>query len=343
MIETVRYQAPYLIILDQSLLPGRVVYNQCQSVEDVAAAIRTLKVRGAPLIGVCAAYGLAMAIEQFKGPADGLVKYFHDAKTLLSATRPTAVNLFWALDRMERVFIHNSDQDLERIAGEMLAEAQRMAGEDVDINQRIGEWGQSLLPSSCRILTICNAGALATCGYGTALGVVRSAFKAGKLGMVWACETRPVLQGSRLTIWELMQDNIPVTLITDSMAGYVMSLGQVDAVIVGADRIAANGDTANKIGTYTLAVLARHHRIPFYVAAPLSSIDMKVNSGTEIPIEERHDDEIRFIQDTCLSVPDAQVFNPAFDVTPAHLISAIICEDGIIEPPYQDHLKSLFN
>lgn len=342
MIETVSYTAPYLMILNQSLLPGRVVYEKCLSAEDVAEAIRSLKVRGAPLIGVCAAFGLAMAVEQYDGPDTSIEEYFKEKKALLAATRPTAVNLFWALERMEKVFLSFAGREASAIARELLKEAQLMVKEDIAINQSIGKWGQTLLPPSCRVLTICNAGALATCGYGTALGIIRAAFAAGKLTRVWACETRPVLQGSRLTVWELMQDKIPVTLITDSMAGYTMHLGRVDAVIVGADRIAANGDTANKIGTYALAVLAKHHNIPFYVAAPLSTIDMKVQSGAEIPIEERHDDEVKYLHGACLSVPDVPVFNPAFDVTPSHLVSAIICEKGIIRPPYPEQLHGLF-
>lgn len=341
MIDTIVYDGKDLLVLDQNRLPDSIIYRRCTELEDVAEAIRTLQVRGAPLIGVCAAYGMAMAVDRYRGPKQGLDEYVKQVKTRLASTRPTAVNLFWALDKMEQVFLSNRDNEPDHISREMLAAARSMHEQDVATNRSIGQWGQALLPASARIMTICNAGALATCGYGTALGVVRSAYQCGKLEMVWACETRPVLQGARLTVWELMQDNIPVTLITDNMAGYAMSLGMVDAVVVGADRIAANGDTANKIGTYSLAVLANYHSIPFYVAAPLSSIDINLSSGGQIPIEKRHDDEIRYIRDTCLSVPDVPVFNPAFDVTPHHLITAIITEKGLIKPPYSDSLQAL--
>lgn len=339
MIDTIIYEHPDLLILDQNQLPDRIAYQRCVELEDVADAIRTLKVRGAPLIGVCAAYGMAVAIARYQGTREGLDEYFKQAKSILAATRPTAVNLFWALDNMEQVFEQHHGQPQGVIAREMLVAAVAMHQQDVAMNRLIGDFGQELLPPASRVMTICNAGALATCGYGTALGVVRSAYLSRKLEMVWACETRPVLQGARLTVWELMQDNIPVTLITDNMAGYAMSLGRVDAVIVGADRIAANGDTANKIGTYSLAVLANYHSIPFYVAAPFSSIDLTLESGSLIPIEQRHDDEIRYVRGTCLSVPEVPVFNPAFDVTPNHLIQAIITERGILKPPYNERLQ----
>lgn len=341
MIDTLIYENPDLLVLDQNQLPESISYQRCAELEDVAEAISTLKVRGAPLIGVCAAYGMAMAVARYKGSTEGLGEYIKQVKDRLASTRPTAVNLFWALDKMEQVFLSNKEQEPDYIAREMLEAARFMHQQDVAINRSIGEWGQELLPPAARVMTICNAGALATCGYGTALGVVRSGYQQGKLEMVWVCETRPVLQGARLTVWELMQDRIPVTLITDNMAGYAMSLGRVDAVIVGADRIAANGDTANKIGTFSLAVLANYHSIPFYVAAPLSSIDINLGAGRHIPIEQRHDDEIRYIRGTCLSVPDVPVFNPAFDVTPHHLIKAIITEKGIIKPPYREGLLSL--
>lgn len=341
MIRPIAFDDPELVILDQSLLPGQVVYERCPTAESVADAIRRLKVRGAPLIGVCAAYGVALAMKQYSGPSEGLLDYFYQIKNLLAATRPTAVNLFWALQRMERIVIQHENQGSRDLAQMLLDEAHRMYREDIETNQAIGELGQSLLSPASRVMTICNAGALATCGYGTALGVIRSAAQQGKIEMVWACETRPVLQGSRLTVWELMQDHIPVTLITDNMAAYTMSLGKVDAVIVGADRVSANGDTANKIGTYSLAVLARYHGLPFYVAAPRSTIDLGVADGEGIPIEQRHDDEVRFIQDRCVSVPEVQVFNPAFDVTPQQLITGIITEKGTIKPPYAEQFISL--
>ncbi|HWP98525.1 MAG TPA: S-methyl-5-thioribose-1-phosphate isomerase [Syntrophomonadaceae bacterium] len=341
MIRPIAFEDPELVILDQSLLPGQVVYERCPTAESVAEAICRLKVRGAPLIGVCAAYGVALAMKQYSGPSAGLLDYFYQVKNLLAATRPTAVNLFWALQRMERVVIQNQKQGSRDLARILVDEANRMYREDIETNRAIGEQGQSLLSPASRVMTICNAGALATCGYGTALGVIRSAAQQGKIEMVWACETRPVLQGSRLTVWELMQDQIPVTLITDNMAAHIMSLGKVDAVIVGADRVSANGDTANKIGTYSLAILARYHNLPFYVAAPRSTIDLEIAGGEGIPIEERHDDEVKYIQGHCLSVPEAKVYNPAFDVTPHQLITGIITEKGIVKPPYAGQFISL--
>lgn len=341
MIKTVFFEDQQLKILDQSQLPEQLVYLTCTSVKELAGAIKTLKLRGAPLIGVAAAFGMAMAISDYKGPLEGLEAYFKRVKALLASTRPTAVNLFWALERMEKVFQANQSLDREKIALRLRNEAEQMFAEDIQINQAIGEHGQALLNENCSIMTICNAGALATCGYGTALGVVRSAARRNKIERVWVCETRPVMQGSRLTVWELMQDKIPLTLITDSMAGYTMSLGKVDAVIAGADRIAANGDTANKIGTYSLAVLARHNNIPFYIAAPLSTLDLSLSNGGQIPVEERSPEEIRRLQGVQLSLPDVEVFNPAFDVTPNELITAIITEKGIIKKPFDSQLISL--
>lgn len=334
MIETVRFDDGAVIILDQSKLPGEVVFQHCRSNDEVAAAIRELKVRGAPLIGVVAAFGLALAMHRYQGADNSMDQYFEHNRELLASTRPTAVNLFWALNRMEGLYKELRHRDLDHIAASLLKEARIMYEEDIAVNKAIGENGEALLAKGSRIMTICNAGTLATCGYGTALGVIRSAYARGKIEMVWACETRPVLQGARLTVWELMQDNIPVTLITDSMAGYTMQLGKVDAVIVGADRVAANGDTANKIGTFSLAVLAKYHHIPFYVAAPLSTVDLSLCDGAAITIEERHEDEIRRCAATYLTVPDAQVFNPAFDITPQDLISGIITEGGVVTAPF---------
>ncbi|MEN6326579.1 MAG: S-methyl-5-thioribose-1-phosphate isomerase [Syntrophomonas sp.] len=340
-MKTISFEGGKLKILDQSQLPEHLVYLTCASVEELAAAIKTLKLRGAPLIGVAAAFGLAMAVSDYQGPLDELEVYFKKVKTLLASTRPTAVNLFWALERMEKVFHAKQSASLEEIALSLRNEADKMFMEDVEINQAIGEHGQALLNKSCNIMTICNTGALATCGYGTALGVIRSAVRGNKVERVWVCETRPLMQGSRLTVWELMQDKIPLTLITDSMAGYTMSLGKVDAVIAGADRIAANGDTANKIGTYSLAVLARHNHIPFYIAAPLSTIDISLSNGRQIPVEERNPEEIRRLQGVQLSLPDVEVFNPAFDVTPSELITAIITEKGVIKKPFERELIKL--
>lgn len=341
MICTVRFADDTVEILDQSQLPQQVVFERCQTAEEVAAAIRLLKVRGAPLIGVVAAFGLALAMRHYKGPQDAMDDYFYAARDLLASTRPTAVNLFWALQRMEKIYRRHNRETPDKVAAILLKEARDMYDEDIAINKAIGENGQALLPAGVQVMTICNAGTLATCGYGTALGVIRSAARRGKIKMVWACETRPVLQGARLTVWELMQDQIPVTLITDSMAGYTMKLGHVDAVIVGADRIAANGDTANKIGTFSLAVLAQYHNIPFYIAAPSSTVDISLANGDAITIEERHPDEVRRISATCLTVPEVKVFNPAFDVTPQHLITGIITEGGVITAPFKGGLLKL--
>ena len=286
MIETLYFDGDDVVILDQAELPERVSYERCTTSEQVADAICKLKVRGAPLIGVTAAFGLAMAVSRFADEKSELPEYFEHHLKLLAGTRPTAVNLFWALERMRAVFQGHPQLSPKEMARKLRSEAETMFAEDIRVNNRIGDYGQELLEVDSRVMTICNAGALATCGYGTALGVVRAAHKRGKIKKVWACETRPVLQGARLTVWELTQDQIPVTLITDGMAGYVMQLGQVEVVLVGADRIAANGDVANKIGTYTLATLAHHHGIPFYIAAPFSSVDLKRPSGQQIPVEE---------------------------------------------------------
>jgi methylthioribose-1-phosphate isomerase len=334
MISTIFWDQNAVVILDQKELPAQPQYIRCEEHYALVYAIKTLQVRGAPLIGITAAYGLALAVARFKGGRAELEDYYHQAEALFAASRPTAVNLFWAIRRMRTVFDRQAEQDLPQITQALLYEAEMIFAEDLRSNKSIGEIGAGLLTGNARIMTICNAGALATSGYGTALGVIRSAHQAGKLRQVWACETRPVLQGSRLTVWELTQDHIPVTLITDNMAAYVMSRGDVDAVIVGADRIAANGDTANKIGTYGLAVLAQYHKIPFYVAAPMSTVDLSMASGQEIPIEERDPDEVRQIRGQYITLPEVEVFNPAFDVTPGGLVTAIITENGIIRPPF---------
>ncbi|HCF70742.1 MAG TPA: S-methyl-5-thioribose-1-phosphate isomerase [Syntrophomonas sp.] len=332
MIQTLYFENDDVIILDQSRLPDEVVYLRCQSPEEVAEAIKRLQVRGAPLIGVTAVFGLVMAVRKYTGPEHELPAYMEQVAALMCSTRPTAVNLFWAIRHIKSLFYDHWSEGREKTVAWLRDEAERMFAADVTINKAIGEKGQQLLKPATRIMTICNAGALATCGYGTALGVIRAASEQKKIKQVYACETRPVLQGARLTVWELMQDNIPVTLITDNMAGYVMSRGMVDAVIAGADRIAANGDTANKIGTYGLAVLARYHHIPFYIAAPLSTFDNEIHSGQEIPIEERHPEEVLQLGGKLITVPEVNVFNPAFDVTPGSLITAIITEKGIIRP-----------
>lgn len=332
---TVEWTEQGIRILDQSRLPGQEAYELLTTVEEVAEAIRGLEVRGAPLIGVVAAMGMALASSRYFGPPDLLPAEMSRAYHLLLDTRPTAVNLQWALARMMKIYQENRDLEPQTVRELLVQEAQRLQQEDVKVNRIIGDLGSELLPNRCRVLTICNAGALATCGYGTALGVIRTAFAAGKLEKVYACETRPVLQGSRLTVWELLQDDIPTTLITDNMAGYLMQLGEVDVIIAGADRIAANGDTANKIGTYSLAVLARHHGLPFYVAAPVSTMDYSLENGQAIPIETRDPEEVRKMAGTYITVPEVSVFNPAFDITPGHLITAIITEKGVIGSPYE--------
>ncbi|MEQ8235581.1 MAG: S-methyl-5-thioribose-1-phosphate isomerase [Syntrophomonadaceae bacterium] len=341
MIRTIYYEAPNVYILDQNQLPGRLEYEAISDHTSMAHAITSLKVRGAPLIGVSAAFGLALAVRNFSDSKATLEAYYSQAELVLSRTRPTAVNLFWAIARMRKIFDSFKHDDLSLLAEMMIGEAQEMCAEDVAVNKRIGKHGQELLPARARILTHCNAGALATCGYGTALGVVRALQEQHKLEQVWACETRPVLQGARLTVWELMQDKIPVTLITDSMAGHLMQNRSIDAVVVGADRVAANGDSANKIGTYSLAVLAAYHHIPFYIAAPLSTIDLNVAAGNEIPIEERDPEEVKQIAGKYVTLPEAKVYNPAFDVTPAGLITAIITEVGAVKAPYSQVLQEI--
>lgn len=339
--ETVTWTGRGIRILDQSRLPQAEAYVELCSLPEVAEAIRSMQVRGAPLIGVVGAMGMALVAEKYVGESLGLKEELKKAYKTLINTRPTAVNLRWALDRMMDVYVKNQEISLDQVKSILLNEALRMKQEDLEANHAIGENGFELLPFGCRVMTICNAGALATCGYGTALGVVRRAFEAGRLGMVWVLETRPVLQGARLTVWELLKEGMPVTLVTDGMAGYLMQLGRVDAVITGADRVAANGDVANKIGTYSLAVLAYYHNIPFYVAAPTSTVDLKCATGADIPIEARDENEVRRIGGCFITLPQVEVFNPAFDVTPAGMISAIITEKGLLRPPFAESLRNV--
>ena len=316
-----------LKLLDQRALPGREAYVVCRSVEDAALAIEKMTVRGAPAIGIAAAYGVVLA-----GGGRGAVSA---ALERLARTRPTAVNLFAALERMRAVFESASSLDGAALTDRLLDEAMRIHEADIEANRRMGAYGADLLPQDAVVLTHCNAGAIATGGHGTALGILRSAREAGKMVRVFADETRPLLQGARLTVWELARDGFEVTLITDGMAGALMRTGRVDAVIVGADRIAANGDTANKIGTYGLAVLAAAHGVPFYVAAPWSTFDLSLPDGSGIPIEERSEEEMRVLSGG-QRVPDAvRVWNPAFDVTPARYIAAIVTERGVFRPPYR--------
>jgi len=314
-VQPIRWKGKTLELLDQRLLPGKVSYVKCRTAAQVAKAIKDMVVRGAPAIGCAAAFGVVLG----KGSASSF--------EILSRSRPTAVNLFWALERMHKA------KDLE-------AEAKAIFAEDLAANRAMGKLGAGLIPARARVMTHCNTGALATAGYGTALGVIR--FSKNKILNVIANETRPYLQGARLTAWELVQEGIPCTLITDNMAGHLMSRGEVDVVVVGADRIAANGDTANKIGTYPLAVLARRHGIPFYVVAPLSTFDLKIASGKEIPIEERAADEVTGYRGTRWAPRGIKVRNPAFDVTPAELITGIVCETGVILAPDREKIRELF-
>ena len=337
MIKTVEWTKDGVRMLDQRLLPSQEVYLTLRSYDEVAVAIRKMVVRGAPAIGVSAAMGIALGANQSVGTSiadlDDDFQYICD---YMGKTRPTAVNLFWAIERMRATFrrAKATTNDVEELKKILVAEALAIFEEDIAANRAIGKFGGPLIPDGATVLTHCNAGALATAGdYGTALGVIRGARDAGKKIAVIADETRPFLQGLRLTAWELAKDDIPVTVITDNMAGHVMKSGKVDAVVVGADRIAANGDTANKIGTYMVAVLAREHNIPFYVAAPLTTLDMSKKSGDEIPIEERDPAEVTHIRDQQLAPDGIKVHNPAFDVTPNHLIAAIITDKGVARAP----------
>jgi methylthioribose-1-phosphate isomerase len=334
MVPTVEWKDNQVRILDQSLLPGEVCFLACTDFTCVAEAIRELKVRGAPAIGVTAALGIALGARQYSQTnLDGFQRHMDNVCEVLAATRPTAVNLFWAVDRMKRVLAATPLTSLDICQQRLLEEALAMVEEDVRVNQTLGKYGAAIIQDGDSILTHCNAGALATAGYGTALGVVRAAWEEGKTLRVFADETRPVLQGARLTAWELQQDGIPVTLITDNMAGALMQKQQVQCCIVGADRIAANGDVANKIGTYSVAVLAKAHGIPFYVAAPISTIDLETPNGEGIPIEERNPEEVTQLHGSRMIAPvGVSVWNPAFDVTPAHLITGIITERGILSP-----------
>jgi methylthioribose-1-phosphate isomerase len=325
-IEPIRWEGDRVIILDQTRLPAEEVYLDCPDVEQVAGAIRRLAIRGAPLLGIAAAYGLALAAQ---GSAADMRERVAYAAELLRSTRPTARNLFWAIERMVKRAEAGASAD------DLLAQAVTIHHEDAEACRLIGEHGAKLLPPGATVLTICNTGSLATGGIGTALGIIRTAHAQGNPVRVIACETRPLLQGARLTMWELQRDGIPATLITDNMAGEVMRRGLVDVVITGADRIARDGDTANKIGTYTLAVLARHHGIPFYVAAPMSTVDLAIADGSQIPVEERDPEEVRAFAGRPATTAGAAVMNPAFDVTPHELITAIITERGVMRPPYE--------
>jgi methylthioribose-1-phosphate isomerase len=344
LMRTLEFDAsgPALVLVDQTRLPRETVLVRCRGADDVARAIRSMQVRGAPAIGVAAAYGMALAAlhEPSEDPAAFILTLEASAR-LLAHTRPTAVNLQWALDRvLARARATAETVGVEAAKREIVAFANEMADEDVAVNRRIGANGLDLVSDGASVLTHCNAGALATVDYGTALGVVRAAHEAGRGIHVFVDETRPFLQGARLTAWELQQLGVPMTLITDSMAGHFMSRGEVDLVVVGADRIAANGDVANKIGTYSVAVLARENSVPFYVAAPLSTIDLSLASGAEIPIEERSSREVTEVSGTPIAPEGTHAAHPAFDVTPARLVSAIITERGVLRPPYAESLAA---
>jgi methylthioribose-1-phosphate isomerase len=338
-VKTIEWRDDTVRMIDQRLLPARETIRTYKDYRGVGEAIRTMVIRGAPAIGVAAAMGVALGMRGYAG-ARAQARFETVAKAL-KATRPTAVNLAWAVDRMRRVLEANLSLDADRLFRAMRAEAIAIYKEDLKVNRALGRFGAELLAQSSTVLTHCNAGALATAGYGTALGVVRAAKEAGKKIAVFADETRPFLQGSRLTAWELHKDKIPVTVIADNMAATVLRKGSVDCVIVGTDRTAANGDVANKIGTYPLAVMARRHNVPFYVAAPLSSIDLACATGDDIPIEERSELELTEFKGKQITPKGIAVFNPAFDVTPHDLVTAIITERGVAYPPYTDSLRKL--
>jgi len=342
-VQTLRWLDGRLEMIDQRVLPARFEYVRYGNAAEVAQGIRTMVVRGAPAIGCAAAYGLALeALSLREANRETLLAGLERAFEVLAASRPTAVNLFWALARMRAVWQANPQLVVVDMAELLLQHAHEITAEDVRINRALGAWGAALLADGDRVLTHCNAGALATAGHGTALGVIRSAVQAGKRISVIADETRPFLQGARLTAWEMVQENIPVTLITDNMAGHLMSRGEIDAVVVGTDRVAANGDVANKIGTYMVAVLAQRHRIPFYVACPLSTIDLAIADGAAIAIEERAPEEVTGFRDCQWAAAGVRVRNPAFDVTPAELVTALITEKGVVKQPNRQSIAALF-
>ncbi|WP_125152981.1 S-methyl-5-thioribose-1-phosphate isomerase [Clostridium rectalis] len=345
-VKTIQWKDDVLILLDCRKLPEKEEYIICNNYTELGEAIKTLGVRGAPAIGVAAAYGVVLSsihcIENDLKKEE-CINYIKSGINYLSSTRPTAINLFWSLNRMNKRLNKIKNLSKEKIKEELLKEANLIFKEDIETNFSIGKYGNDIILDNCNILTHCNAGALATAGYGTALGVVRYAHNSGKNIHVYVDETRPLLQGARLTCWELLKEEIPATLITDNMAGYVMKLKMIDMVIFGADRITANGDVANKIGSYSLAVLAKEHNIPVYVAAPLSTIDLKLKEGKDIPIEERSKEEVRKLFGVKVAPDNIKVFNPAFDVTENNLISGIITEKGIIRPPYKKNIEEMFN
>ncbi|HXU16939.1 MAG TPA: S-methyl-5-thioribose-1-phosphate isomerase [Terriglobales bacterium] len=342
MIQTLEWTAHGVRFIDQTKLPTEEVYVDCQTYQQVADVIRNMVVRGAPAIGVSAAMGIALGAKGSTAQSvEDLKRDLDQICDVIGKTRPTAVNLFWAIKRMQQTFDTLRLRPIAQIKEGLIEEAQRMHAEDIAINQAMGRHGAALMPASGGVLTHCNAGALATAGYGTALGVIRAAVEAGKKIQVYADETRPFLQGARLTAWELVKDGIPTTVISDNMSGAMMRQGKIGAVIVGADRIAANGDVANKIGTYTVAVLAKEHAIPFYVAAPISTVDLETPDGSKIPIEQRSAAEVTHFAGKLVTPEGVGVENPAFDVTPAKYVTAIVTERGIARAPYEQSLKTL--
>lgn len=340
--KTIEWKGDHIRLLDQRKLPLEVRYLNCKDASSIAKAIRTMAIRGAPAIGVAAAMGIALAARKIRSNRPEIFRQkIEEVCHLMGETRPTAVNLFWAIERMRRALNQPPSEDVEGLKSKLEREALRIYREDLKINHKIGENGKILIQDGVGVLTHCNAGGLATAGYGTALGVLRAAWAEGKRFHVYVDETRPLLQGARLTAWELVQEKIPATVITDNMAGWLMEKGKINLVLVGADRIARNGDTANKIGTYSLAVLANWHNIPFYVAAPASTFDLNLSSGKGIPIEERAGEEITHIAGRRVTPGGVKAFNPAFDVTPHSLIEGIITEKGILRKPFIKSLKKL--
>ena len=339
MVKTIEWTPAGVVLIDQRRLPRDEIYTTCKTYQAVAEAIRTMAIRGAPAIGVAAAMGIALGVQQ--APDGDLDAAMETICATLADTRPTAVNLFWAIERMKKTYQARREEGPPAVREAMVREALAIYNQDIASNQEMGRRGEPLVPDSKTVLTHCNAGALATAGYGTALGVIRAAVAAGKRIDVMAGETRPCLQGARLTVWELQQDGIPSTLITDNMAGHFLRSGRIGCVIVGADRIAANGDVANKIGTYSLAVLARENEVPFYVAAPISTLDLALASGEEIPIERRAASEITHLAGAPIAPEGIPVENPAFDVTPHRYVTAIITERGVARPPYTESLARL--
>lgn len=339
MLLTVEWRDDRLIIIDQNKLPAELAYIELKTLEDVADAISVMKVRGAPAIGAVAAAGLAVAaIASSAKTYEELKRDVEAAAEIIRRTRPTAVNLFHGVDRMLAALRNSESLTVSETIARLSDEAAHVMADDVEVNRRMGRFGQELIPDGANVLTHCNAGGLATVGYGTAIGVIRAAIEAGKKVHVYADETRPRLQGCRLTMWELMRDEIPCTMIADNMAATLMRKGQIDCVVVGADRIAANGDTANKIGTYSVAVIAKAHGVQMYIAAPMSTVDLSIPNGDAIVIEERSSEEMTHIEGRRIAPEGAKVINPSFDVTPADLITAIITEEGVLRPPYTDSL-----